>query len=96
MSRPWPVNTPPPATARAMGMRKRRVEPLSPQSNRGSSPDFGPVMPVTRMVLESSCSHFAPSCSMQERVARMSWEKATLDTTLSPPARAAAIISRWA
>ena len=37
MSRPRPVNRPPPRRTRATGIKKRRVEPDSPKSSRGSS-----------------------------------------------------------
>ena len=45
MSRPCPVKIPPPRRARAMGMRKRRVDPDSPQLNSGK---------VLRFVFSSS------------------------------------------
>ena len=55
---------------------------------------FAP-MPRTATVLPS-IANSAPSSRRQRMVAWMSWEKATLEMTLSPWARAAAMSSRWA
>ena len=98
MSRPRPVNTPPPAKASATGMRKRRVDPDSPQSSRGSSSPVEvrgvtPPTPRTRRTLPSRVQA-APRASMHRRVARMSSLRATFSMTLSPAARAAAMRRR--
>ena len=82
-------------------MRKRRVEPLSEQS-RCTAPHIQGVKgvrlspkPVTVSV-EPSSSADAPSACIQDRVAAMSCDMATLVMTLVPPASAAAMMSRWA
>ena len=80
-----------------MGIRKRSVDPDSPQSNRGRFPKgwrMSPA-PVTRSP-SSVVSQKAPRACMQRRVASMSWEKARFLMVLEPAARAAARIQRWA
>ena len=77
-------------------MRKRRVEPDSPQSRRGRE-GVGRFMvrPCTVRVDPDQVKE-APRASMHRMVARMSWDGATWVSTLSPEARAAAMMSRWA
>ena len=81
-------------------MRKRRVEPDSPQSIRGMAMRrMGDIwlapMPVTVRVLPSQ-SNWAPSSSRQATVASTSAQRPTLDSTLTPSASAAAMMHRWA
>ena len=80
MSRPWPVNVAFPLTSKATGMRKRRVEPLSPQSRSGAGPASTMALPRprTRTVPLSKSSIRAPRAERHRRVARISWESARL------------------
>ena len=94
---PRPVNTPPPVAARAMGMKKRRVEPLSPQSSRGrSAPVRRPPVPVISSTPGAVSRQRPPRAVRHRRVASTSWLMATPRTVLIPFDRTAAIASRWA
>ena len=80
-----------------MGMKKRSVEPDSPQSRSGSAPvTFRSPSPSTAMTPFSSSVQLAPRAETQPSVARISWEKARFLITLLPPARAAQRMSLWA
>ena len=78
-------------------MRKRSVDPDSPQSNCGRAPKGWrmPPMPVIRSP-SSTASHCPPRACIQRRVASTSWEKSVLRMVLVPAAREAAMTSRWA
>ena len=93
-SRPWPVKTAGIPRAAYRGMRKRRVDPLSPQSTgRGEGEEDGGA--GAKQAASPSRRTDTPRPRTARRVASMSAERLRPRTRPSP-ARAAAISSRWA
>ena len=98
-SRPWPVKTAETPRAAVIGIRKRSVEPLSPQS-RETVP--GSRSPADTVHTPFSSAARTPRARTAPSVARMSSERSRGERMLSPSpgkvraARAAQRIARWA
>lgn len=75
------------------GSRKRKVEPLSPQSSSGTPCAGKAGEMVTAPPAETTS---APNASRQRRVASMSAEELCSSSTVGRSARAAQMARRWA